>query len=518
MTHKFIISLFIPYLLTKCPKNCIGLQIEGIESFSLEIILNYCYTGKLEPNENNFFQVLETATQLYMNQFVAKWCQCYEQKIKDPITKLMHKRRIAVMFGWIDEINQINESLDRMTIGIIDKPQEISEREIFEKPISESIKFEEKTPKQMSEPISLKTSFIPMKGIVSTNIDEQIQKNLDLFMEQNKATNESSKSRPKEDFIIDAPNDEYEENDEEYEKALESFRKSHEEEEEIEKEEEVEAVKKVEEIKTIAKPIARVLSDSKIETNFIYLFGEVFSSSEDQYVYQRDFKTYIYKTKDVNEWQLYRKFDNHFRTSFTCFVNYKSDILLIGALIKVPEPKNKTQHIANRYCMRYIGGSQFKTFPDMVYSRARHAVAVVNDVLYAIGGIKKLEPNLESVSVKLAINKSIEYYDESGSKWIVLPESLPVRIYSMAALQFNNQLWIIGGMTQNENKKLVPINDIYAYDPKNREMIRIKYKLPNACAFMSAIEVDNKLFVIGGKILTNENDSESLEVRTKTWI
>jgi hypothetical protein len=291
----------------------------------------------------------------------------------------MHKRRIAVMFGWIDEINQINESLDRMAIGIIDKPQEISERETFEKPISESIKSEEKTPKQMSEPISLKTSVIPMKGIVSTNIDEQIQKNLDLFMEQNKAPNESLKSRPKEDFIIDAPNDEYEENDEEYEKALESFRKSHEEEE---------VVKKVKEIETIAKPIARVLSDSKMETNFIYLFGEVFSSSEDQYVYQRDFKTYIYKTKNVNEWQLYRKFDNHFRTSFTCFVNYKSDILLIGALIKVPEPKNKTQQIANRYCMRYIGGSQFKTFPNMVYSRARHAVAVVNDVLYAIGGIK----------------------------------------------------------------------------------------------------------------------------------
>ncbi len=168
--------------------------------------------------------------------------------------------------------------------------------------------------------------------------------------------------------------------------------------------------------------------------------------------------------------------------------------------------------------MRYIGGSQFKTFPNMVYSRARHAVAVVNDVLYAIGGIKKLEPDLESVSVKLAINKSIEYYDESGDKWIVSPKSLPVRIYSMAALQFNNQLWIIGGMTQNENKKLVPINDIYAYNPKNREMIQIKYKLPNACAFMSAIEVDNKLFVIGGKILTNGNDSESLEVRTKTWI
>ncbi len=184
------------------------------------------------------------------------------------------------MFGWIDEINQINESLDRMAIGIIDEPQEISERETFEKPISESIKSEEKTPKQMSEPISLKTSVIPMKGIVSTNIDEQIQKNLDLFMEQNKAPNESLKSRPKEDFIIDAPNDEYEENDEEYEKALESFRKSHEE-EEVEKEEEVEVVKKVEEIETIAKPIARVLSDSKMETNFIYLFGEVFSSSED---------------------------------------------------------------------------------------------------------------------------------------------------------------------------------------------------------------------------------------------
>ncbi len=176
------------------------------------------------------------------------------------------------MFGWIDEINQINESLDRMAIGIIDKPQEISERETFEKPISESIKSEEKTPKQMSEPISLKTSVIPMKGIVSTNIDEQIQKNLDLFMEQNKAPNESLKSRPKEDFIIDAPNDEYEENDEEYEKVLESFRKSH---------EEVEVVKKVKEIETIAKPIARVLSDSKMETNFIYLFGEVFSSSED---------------------------------------------------------------------------------------------------------------------------------------------------------------------------------------------------------------------------------------------
>jgi hypothetical protein len=72
LTHKFIISLFIPYLLTKCPKNCIGLQIEGIENFSLEIILNYCYTGKLESNQNNFFQVLETATQLYMNEFVVK--------------------------------------------------------------------------------------------------------------------------------------------------------------------------------------------------------------------------------------------------------------------------------------------------------------------------------------------------------------------------------------------------------------------------------------------------------------
>jgi len=135
-------------------------------------------------------------------------------------------------------------------------------------------------------------------------------------------------------------------------------------------------------------------------------------------------------------------------------------------------------------------------------------------VLYAIGGIRRLEAGLESANIILKVNNTIEYYDESSSKWIVLDKTLPIKVYSMAALQFNNQLWIIGGMSQNQNQKQVPIDHVYAYDPKNENMIRIRYKLPNACAFTSAIAVDTKLFVIGGKILSNsQSNSDSLEVR-----
>lgn len=417
-----------------CPENNSGIQIEGIENYVLEIILNYCYTGKLEPNENNFFSVLETATHLYMNAFVIIWCETYEQQIEDPVIKLMHKRRIAAMFGWIDKIEEINQSLDRIAreeskrtsvkelhktnedfvepkfenySKIDDKreiAEEISEQKTIEKPIPEP----KQTDKEMPEHKSAEISNISSGESVPTLVDEQIQVNFDSFsIDQNKVSIELPKEETKistalaKEITINSKTHfvEYEDDDEEYGKALESFRKSYEdynedyesdnnerqdmnEKDDDSNEEEIDEEKEVKKgrVETTTEQIVDKFSVSESKLWTLYLFTEVFVDGPDegQYIFERDFMSYIYKSENGDEWQLYRKFVNHFRTSYTCFVNYKSDILLIGALSKIPKSNEmRTSFIANKYCMKYMGDTRFKTFPNMKYSRARHAVAVV---------------------------------------------------------------------------------------------------------------------------------------------
>ncbi|RWS28554.1 ring canal kelch-like protein [Leptotrombidium deliense] len=118
--HRFIIACFIPFIFYRLSKisekelqnkESLKIRLKGVKSEAMEQILNYIYTGDLDPTENNFFLVLETANRCYMNEFSDVWIVAFESKMQSKALQLLFRCRVARNYGWKEYVAILNKTL-----------------------------------------------------------------------------------------------------------------------------------------------------------------------------------------------------------------------------------------------------------------------------------------------------------------------------------------------------------------------------------------------------------------------
>jgi N-acetylneuraminic acid mutarotase len=136
--------------------------------------------------------------------------------------------------------------------------------------------------------------------------------------------------------------------------------------------------------------------------------------------------------------------------------------------------------------------------------RANLAAAVVNNMIYAIGGLNE--------SGYLSTNEEYDpfAYNNYGY-WTTIP-SMGTPRSGLAAAVVNNTIYAIGGMNING-----AISTTEAYNPSISKSWEAKAPMPTPRAYLAAAVVDNIIYVIGGRsgssiLSTNEayDPSENL--------
>lgn len=128
------------------------------------------------------------------------------------------------------------------------------------------------------------------------------------------------------------------------------------------------------------------------------------------------------------------------------------------------------------------------TMKPMPTSRHHAASSVMDGKIYVVGG--------RTVAGSSMINLNVnEVYDPKANDWVTL-EPMPTKRSGISAASLNNSIFIFGGedaggvdpRTYNNNEEFSPITGKWVS----------KQSLPTARHGLSAIAVENKIYVIGG--------------------
>jgi len=123
------------------------------------------------------------------------------------------------------------------------------------------------------------------------------------------------------------------------------------------------------------------------------------------------------------------------------------------------------------------------------------AAAVYNGKIYVVGGFLEKKVPTDKVFI----------YDPINNEWKE-GKSLPSPIGAALNAQFiDGLLYVVGGL----NASHLPVNTNYAYDPKTDNWT-IKAPMPTARHHLQTVEVDGKLFAIGGRVLGDGVRSEDM--------
>jgi N-acetylneuraminic acid mutarotase len=129
------------------------------------------------------------------------------------------------------------------------------------------------------------------------------------------------------------------------------------------------------------------------------------------------------------------------------------------------------------------------TKAPMLRTRARLSVAVVNGILYAIGGesVDTLEgiPTAETV-------RSVEAYDPATDSWTP-KASLPLPVTGSAAAVVNGIIYVAGGGLSDATATV----NVYAYDP-SQDKWTVQPPMRTSRSVATASALDGTLYVIGG--------------------
>jgi N-acetylneuraminic acid mutarotase len=141
---------------------------------------------------------------------------------------------------------------------------------------------------------------------------------------------------------------------------------------------------------------------------------------------------------------------------------------------------------------------------NMPTARAGHVAAVVNNKIYAIGGV--------SATVPLATN---EEYDPATDTWTTRASMLTAR-YGSAVGVVNNKIYAIGGCNVWPwGTSALGSNE--EYDPATNSWAT-KTGMPTARTHLAVAAVNNKIYAIGGyNGSTFVNTNQEYDPATNTW-
>ena len=136
-------------------------------------------------------------------------------------------------------------------------------------------------------------------------------------------------------------------------------------------------------------------------------------------------------------------------------------------------------------------------FASMSVPRQNHVVAVIGNVLYAVGGYT-------SGGAAVA---SVEAYDPTTNSWTP-KAAMPTARATMAAAVINGVLYVVGG-----GESPAPLNTLESYNPTTNTWTTLA-PMPTARRYLVAATVNGLLYAIGGD---SAGTVEVYDPTTNTW-
>lgn len=172
----------------------------------------------------------------------------------------------------------------------------------------------------------------------------------------------------------------------------------------------------------------------------IYLFG-----GRKDFHSQNSVNVYIYDI-EKDEWT--SGTDMPWGTTYAGGCVYDNKIYLIGGIEEGTTTSNPTNTV-----LRYDPAeNSWDTLANMNQARAILSVSVVDNKIYAIGGVHHVEGTFYDV---------LEEYDPVSNEWII-KNPVPSKISLHCSIIFNDRIWVLSGTTDFTN----PINEsVYIYEP-----------------------------------------------------
>jgi N-acetylneuraminic acid mutarotase len=152
------------------------------------------------------------------------------------------------------------------------------------------------------------------------------------------------------------------------------------------------------------------------------------------------------------------------------------------------------------------------TLESMPTARTSLGVAVVDGKIYAIGGYN---------GSYLAVN---EMYDPAADTWIT-KEPMPTPRHSFGIAVYQNKIYLFGGKTRSSDSESSGITGgTEVYDPST-DTWETKTSMPTPRSSLCASAINNKIYLIGGAVYTNQNPpfynstniNEMYNPETDTW-
>ena len=141
----------------------------------------------------------------------------------------------------------------------------------------------------------------------------------------------------------------------------------------------------------------------------------------------------------------------------------------------------------------------WSNLPPMNYARYYPGVAVLNDNIYAVGGLNSQWNPLNTA----------ERYNPSLNQWEEIA-NMGVARWSLGVAVVNNMLYAIGGSDHKEHSS----NSVEAYDPSKNKWIQTVTPMNEGRRCLGVAVVNNNIYVVGGRIV---NTIEYYDSQKNEW-
>ncbi|XP_064483280.1 alpha-scruin-like isoform X2 [Ornithodoros turicata] len=143
---------------------------------------------------------------------------------------------------------------------------------------------------------------------------------------------------------------------------------------------------------------------------------------------------------------------------------------------------------------------EWRNAAPMNQSRGYHAVAVLEDRIYAVGGVDTT-----------GFLSSVEWYSADDDTWTILEKELYKGRMGMAAAAFKGNLWVVGGIVQITPQHTCATAYVEIYNPKQKQWTYAASYLstPRACATLLNVD-DTELYCFGGIFYDPSNATRRL--------
>ncbi|KAH6935993.1 hypothetical protein HPB50_012201 [Hyalomma asiaticum] len=142
--------------------------------------------------------------------------------------------------------------------------------------------------------------------------------------------------------------------------------------------------------------------------------------------------------------------------------------------------------MSTSFCFRYHSQTgEWNVVAPLRHARGYHNVAVLNNAIYAVGGVDANDLLLSSV----------ERYDREEDAWVVLEKGLYCGRMGMGVAAFQGCLWVVGGIVQIAGLQTCSTAYVEIYNPSTDQTTWTEI----ACTLLSLEFQKNQAYIVGGQ-------------------